>query len=58
LEHSKFDISNSSLPMLLIRRFERHVLDFITQSGGTVERPIYRDSVRIQSLMKGPRNSC
>ena len=34
--------------MLLVWRFERHVLDFITQSGGTVERANYRDSVRIR----------
>jgi hypothetical protein len=33
--------------MLLVWRFERHVLDFITQIGGTGERANHRESVRI-----------
>jgi len=42
LEHSKFDVSNSSLPMLLIWRFERH------------DQIFYRSNLR-DSRTTGPR---
>jgi hypothetical protein len=42
LEHSEFDISNGSLPILFVWRFKRHDRIFIAATQGRVERTILR----------------